>query len=130
MPYSSMSPTVVGWNGEPVLALGSPGSAPIMSTGAHVAQLWMDGGLSLDAAVAAARIHVIPDDRLYLEGELGHNAARQGQVPLGYTIMDPGNDLVIGGRNAYFGGVHAIGRMVARGGRSTAGRPWRRVTVT
>jgi gamma-glutamyltranspeptidase/glutathione hydrolase len=111
MPYSSMSPTVVSWNGEPVLVLGSPGSARIMSTVAQVAQLWMDGGFSLDAAVAAARIHVIPDDRLYLEGELGHNAARQGQVPLGYTIMDPGNYLAIGGRNAYFGGVHAIGKM-------------------
>jgi gamma-glutamyltranspeptidase/glutathione hydrolase len=107
MPYSSMSPTIVSRDGRPVLALGSPGSARIVSAVTQVAQLWMDGHEPLAAAVGAPRAHVVPDENLYLE-------ARPANAPLaalreaGFTLTAPASDLAIANRNAYFGGVHAV----------------------
>ena len=54
MPLSSMSPTVLARDGRPVLALGSPGSARIISAVTQVVQLWVDDGLR-GACVRVAR---------------------------------------------------------------------------
>jgi len=54
-PRSSMSPTVVLRDGRPVLAVGSPGGATIITTVLQVLTGRIDRGLSLEQAIAAPR---------------------------------------------------------------------------
>lgn len=54
-PRSSMSPTIVLRDGEPVLALGSPGGSTIITTVLQVLLNRLDLGMSLPEAVAAPR---------------------------------------------------------------------------
>ncbi|MEV0679514.1 gamma-glutamyltransferase [Actinosynnema sp. NPDC050436] len=54
-PRSSMSPTVVLRHGEPVLAVGSPGGASIITTVLQVLTQRLDRGLPLVGAIAAPR---------------------------------------------------------------------------
>lgn len=111
MPFSSMSAAVVAKDARPVLGLGSPGSARIISAVTQVATHWVDVGAGVEAAVAAPRVHVVPNepnDDVYIEAR---------QVPLallgvlsrqGVNLQRARGDLEIDGRNAYFGGVHAV----------------------
>ncbi|GAA3611966.1 gamma-glutamyltransferase [Kineosporia mesophila] len=55
-PRSSMSPTIMTKNGEPYLALGSPGGATIITTVLQVALGTLDRNLSLVDAIAAPRL--------------------------------------------------------------------------
>ncbi|KRA31209.1 MULTISPECIES: gamma-glutamyltransferase [unclassified Nocardioides] len=54
-PRSSMSPTIVLRDGDPVLALGSPGGSTIITTVLQVLLNRLDLGMSLPEAVAAPR---------------------------------------------------------------------------
>ncbi len=55
-PRSSMSPTIVLDDRRPVLALGSPGGATIITTTSQVLTGYLDRGLPLVRAIAAPRI--------------------------------------------------------------------------
>ncbi|APU16862.1 MULTISPECIES: gamma-glutamyltransferase [Actinoalloteichus] len=55
-PRSSMTPTIVLRDGEPLLAVGSPGGTTIITTILGVLLQRLDRGLSLPAAVAAPRV--------------------------------------------------------------------------
>ncbi|MBI1339576.1 gamma-glutamyltransferase [bacterium] len=109
-PYSSMSASIVQRGGETQLVLGSPGSARIISAVTQMISHWADVGAGVERAVAAPRVHVVPDDdgrdNAYVEVPPdGLDVAALGLDP-----TSPSQDLVIGGLNAYFGGVHAIAR--------------------
>jgi len=54
-PRSSMSPTIVLDDGQPFLAVGSPGGSTIITTVVEVLANRIDGGLTLPDAVAAPR---------------------------------------------------------------------------
>lgn len=108
MPYSSMSPTILARDSRPVLVLGSPGSARIISAVAQVVQLWTDGGLSIVDAVAAPRLHVQPEKRFYYEALHVPRRIRRQAESSGYSVESVAWDLSIAGLNAYFGGVHAV----------------------
>jgi len=109
MPYSSMSPTVIARDGRPVLGLGSPGSARIISAVAQVAQLWMDKQMPIADAVATPRVHVVPEDALYLENAVGVADSLLGLLGgMGFRVVAPAADLALRDRNAYYGGVHAV----------------------
>jgi gamma-glutamyltranspeptidase/glutathione hydrolase len=54
-PRSSISPTIVLQHGRPLLAVGSPGGATIITTVLQVLTERLDRGLSLEAAIAAPR---------------------------------------------------------------------------
>ncbi|MET8543672.1 gamma-glutamyltransferase [Kitasatospora sp. NPDC004799] len=54
-PRSSLSPTIVLRDGEPLLATGSPGGATIITTALQVLLGRLDRGLSLEQAIAAPR---------------------------------------------------------------------------
>ena len=54
-PRSSMSPTIVTSNGDPVLALGSPGGSTIITTALQVLLNDLDFGMTLPQAIAAPR---------------------------------------------------------------------------
>jgi gamma-glutamyltranspeptidase/glutathione hydrolase len=104
-----MSTSIVSKNNQPVLIVGSPGSARIISTVTQVISHWIDIDAGIEAAVAAPRVHVVVDttdgrDNAYVE-----------QMPegldveaLGFDLTEPRTDLMMNGLNAYFGGVHAI----------------------
>jgi gamma-glutamyltranspeptidase/glutathione hydrolase len=106
MPYSSMSPTVVSREGSPVLALGSPGSARIISAVVQVSELWMDRFRNVGDAVAMPRIHVIPDSALFLEYPAAADTA--ALMDAGFVLPPPRPDWMPGELTAYFGGVHAV----------------------
>jgi len=108
MPYSSMSPTIVARDGRPVLGLGSPGSARIISTVAQVLAGWVDGFGSLAENVARPRIHVVPDDRVFVEDHRAGLGLAASWASMGLTLVEPSSDLMIGSLNAYYGGVHAV----------------------
>jgi gamma-glutamyltranspeptidase/glutathione hydrolase len=108
MPLSSMSPTVLARDGRPALAVGSPGSARIISAVTQVVQLWVDEGLSIDEAVATPRIHALPGQRFYMEARQMPGEVRRTMEGLGYTFPEVSWDLSLNGLNAYFGGVHAV----------------------
>lgn len=109
-PFSSMSATIVARDGQPVLVLGSPGSARIISAVTQVLSHWTDVTADIEAAVAAPRVHVTVPVTAYLEeavlsadllvavGQAGFRLRRQA-FGLSETGLDP-----------YFGGVHAIAR--------------------
>jgi gamma-glutamyltranspeptidase/glutathione hydrolase len=109
MPYSSMSTSIVSKDGQPMMVVGSPGSARIISAVTQVISHWVDVNGGIEAAVAAPRVHVVVDrkddrDNAYVE-----------QIPegldveaLGFDLTVPQTDLMLNGLNAYFGGVHAI----------------------
>ena len=109
MPYSSMSTTIVSKDGRPVLVVGSPGSARIISAVTQVVSHWVDVNEGIEAAVAAPRVHVVIDSKD------GRDNAYVEQMPegldvaaLGLDLTEPQTDLMKWGLNAYFGGVHAI----------------------
>jgi gamma-glutamyltranspeptidase/glutathione hydrolase len=64
-----MSASMVLQQGEPVLVLGSPGSARIISAVAQVTSHWLDVQKGVVDAVAAFRVHAVPPDKAYVEGE-------------------------------------------------------------
>ncbi len=108
MPYSSMSATIIAKDGSPVVILGSPGSARIISAVTQVSSHWIDVNAGIEAAVSAPRVHVVPDD----DGR--DNAYVEATFPgldveaMEFDLAAPQTDLIIDGLNAYFGGVHAI----------------------
>lgn len=107
MPYSSMSPTIVSRDGEPVLGLGSPGSARIPSAVAQVIDRWVTLGQPIGDAVAAPRLHVVPEALLYVEGA-PEQPAPLWVADLGFEYVVPSFHLSVAELNPYFGGVHAV----------------------
>ena len=55
-PRSSMSPTIITRDGRPYLVVGSPGGATIITTVAQVITEYLDRGMTLRDAIAAARL--------------------------------------------------------------------------
>ncbi len=106
LPYSSMSATILARNGEPRLVLGGPGSSRIISSVVQVITRWVDLGQDIRSAVAAPRLHVVPERRLYLESE--SVPGREEFEARGWEIRDPHTGLGAGGLDPYFGGVHAV----------------------
>jgi gamma-glutamyltranspeptidase/glutathione hydrolase len=109
MPFSSMSASVVSRDGVPVMGVGSPGSARIISAVTQVIHLWVDNARDIAGAVAAPRWHVQPPRSLYIEDSAAaatHTRALEQRF--GLRLQHPADDLASGGRNPYFGGVHAV----------------------
>lgn len=104
--FSSMSPTLVTRDDEVVLALGSPGSARIISAVAQVVQQFVDTDQNLPAIIAQPRIHATASGGLFLED----SALVTDLEALGLEPREPAIDLMIDGLNAYYGGIHAVGK--------------------
>ncbi|MDT8429727.1 MAG: gamma-glutamyltransferase, partial [Pseudomonadales bacterium] len=88
---SSMSPTILGQNGKPVLAIGSPGGRTIINTTLQVILNMVDHGLNVAQAVEAGRIHhqwlpdvtsmeanVFSPDTIRLYESMGHETSVRG----------------------------------------------------
>ncbi|HEY6739134.1 MAG TPA: gamma-glutamyltransferase family protein, partial [Actinopolymorphaceae bacterium] len=117
-PRSSMSPTIVLDDGRPVLALGSPGGATIITTVLQTLVNRLDLGMDLPEALAAprasARNTALGAERAFLESPEGRALAA-----MGHTFTDAGE---IGAATGIELGRHGFAQAVAeptrRGGGS------------
>tara|TARA_R110002073_G_scaffold225099_6_gene385895 strand:+ start:2350 stop:4035 length:1686 start_codon:yes stop_codon:yes gene_type:complete len=109
MPYSSMSSTIVTHSDSPVLVLGSPGSARIISAVAQVVSHWIDVQQGVKHAVDAYRVHVVADNQAYVEGPTIGNDLLQGLAQKSYVLKRPKYGVSDSQYDPYFGGVHALG---------------------
>jgi gamma-glutamyltranspeptidase/glutathione hydrolase len=108
LPYSSMSATILSREGRPVLAVGSPGSKRIISAVVQVVSHWVDVKRGIRAAVEAPRLHVVPEDDLFMEAR-GVPASHLLELEKrGYSIVRPLSSLHKGDLNPFVGGVHAV----------------------
>ncbi|HEY5372343.1 MAG TPA: gamma-glutamyltransferase [Polyangiaceae bacterium] len=86
---SSMAPTLVLAQGEPVLVLGTPGGDTIPSTIVQVLRHVIDHGESLSSAVDAARVHqgFVPDEVRYEPRTPPPSAALSELTRLGHKLV-------------------------------------------
>lgn len=110
MPKSSMSATVLARDGQPLLALGSPGSARIISAVTQVASYWVDVDQDIVEATAAFRVHVVPPDIAYVEDPEVEHGLLAGLAQRGFRLQRPSFGVALGDLDPYFGGVHAVAR--------------------
>jgi gamma-glutamyltranspeptidase/glutathione hydrolase len=96
-PRSSMTPTILFKDGEPIAAYGSPGGAGIISSVFNVTLNLIDHGMGIKEAVEAPRISVTSPAGA-ISREAGFDEAEiQKLRDLGHTVNPPGN---IGNVNA------------------------------
>lgn len=69
-PLSSMSPTLVLKDGEPVMVLGSPGGKKIIAAVAQVISNVIDHDMDMQEAIIAPRMFIQPNKPLELEGRI------------------------------------------------------------
>lgn len=103
---SMMAPTMILKEGKPELVLGSGGSNRIRTAILQVIANVLDFEMSLEAAIAAPRIHW---ERGRFNFEPGYSIAGMPQGPL----LDTSESLAWQGKNMFFGGVHAVARDAA-----------------
>jgi gamma-glutamyltranspeptidase/glutathione hydrolase len=117
-PMSSMTPTIVTKDGKPVLILGTPGGARIITTVLQTILNVVDFGMNIQEAVDAPRVHHqwMPDN-IKLEPFAVSPDTRRIMEGMGYQFEDsePANHvdaIIVGapsldgkpvGRNRYFG---------------------------
>ena len=104
---SSMTPTIVLKDAEPVFVTGSPGGSTIITTVLQVVVNAIDHGMSLEDAVAAPRLHHqwLPDRVVFEQGALSPQAqstlAELGHINLAqiaFRIGDANSAMRIGER--------------------------------
>ncbi len=108
MPLSSMTGTIVRKDGETKLILGSPASARIISAVAQVTSYWIDVEADIKKAVDAFRVHVVPENRAYVEGPTISSELLKAMAKYGYSLRRPAYGVSDSQYDPYFGGVHAI----------------------
>ncbi|MFE1174144.1 gamma-glutamyltransferase [Streptomyces sp. NPDC058773] len=87
-PRSSMSPTIVLRHGRPVLALGSPGGATIITTVLQTLVNHLDRGMPLVDAIAAPRASQRNAARTELEPGLWNSPLRRQLEALGHAFKE------------------------------------------
>lgn len=83
-PRSSMSPTLVFRDGKPVLALGSPGGATIITTVLQTLINVLDFGMPIDQALAAPRLSQRNLQTTALDGGFERSPEAQALLGLGH----------------------------------------------
>ena len=102
-----MSPTIVrDKQGNNVMALGSPGSARIISSVTQTIQYWIDITRDIVEAVSYPRVHV-NGQNAYLEF-VPSSVLTEWIENQGYVQPKISDELGLNGLNAYFGGINAV----------------------
>jgi gamma-glutamyltranspeptidase/glutathione hydrolase len=114
---SMMSPTIILRDGELVAGLGSAGSNRIRSAIVQVILRLIDGGMAVDAAVEAPRVHF---EGAIVSAEPGIDAEALARIETAGIEVDRWAE-----RNMFFGGVQAVTRDPGTGELSAAGDPRR-----
>ena len=89
-PLSSMSPTVVMRDGQPVMVLGTPGGSRIITAVLHTLINSIDYGMDLQQAIDTPRFHHqwLPDETQFEPGAISEETA-QALRAMGHTIGPP-----------------------------------------
>lgn len=118
-PRSSMAPVIALKDGEPVLALGTPGGARIVSAMIQIVVGHVDLGLPLEEAIDAPRFHPL-GSTLVIEPRFSPETTAALEET-GYRLYP------LKPRDLYFGGAHGIRRLdgpaATRGGGGLKGAP-------
>ncbi|GJL96145.1 MAG: gamma-glutamyltranspeptidase [Hyphococcus sp.] len=109
-PLSSMSATVVYEDGSPVLGLGSPASARIISAVAQVVGYWIDVDRNIESAVSAYRVHASPPNIAYIESPEIDAETLSALAKRDFELRRPFYGVAPGSLDPYFGGVHAVAK--------------------
>ncbi|GAA2647403.1 gamma-glutamyltransferase [Streptomyces lunalinharesii] len=118
-PRSSISPTIVLRHGDPVLALGSPGGATIITTVLQTLINHLDRGMSLVDAIAAPRASQRNAAATELEPALWNSPLRKQLEALGHTFkLNPEIGAATGVQRLPDGRWLAAAEKVRRGGGS------------
>ncbi|QRP44919.1 gamma-glutamyltransferase [Amycolatopsis sp. FDAARGOS 1241] len=118
-PRSSMSPTIVLKDGKPVLAVGSPGGATIITTVLQVLVNRLDFGMGLPDAIAAPRASQRNAKTSDAEPAFLAQPTTAGLQALGQSFTNVGSIGVAAGLEFERGGkILAAGEPVRRGGTS------------
>lgn len=103
-PLSSMSPSIIlDENGEPLAAIGTPGSTRIITTMAEVISHVIDHDMDIQEAINAPRFFCNGGD-LYMETRIPESVSSELEK-MGYTINRTKD------YDSYYGGVHAVIRL-------------------
>jgi len=100
-PLSNMSPSIVLSDGEPFMAIGSPGSMRITSAVVQVLLNVIEFDMDVQNAIESPRIFHYVGSNLEIEGAMGQMVI-DALIDLGY------NPKIYNDIDLYFGGVHAI----------------------
>ncbi|MBO0513235.1 gamma-glutamyltransferase [Streptomyces beijiangensis] len=118
-PRSSISPTIVLRHGKPVLAVGSPGGATIITTVLQTLTGHLDRGLPLVDAIAAPRASQRNAANTELEPALYNSPLRAQLEALGHTfVLNPEIGAATGVQRLPDGRWLAAAETVRRGGGS------------
>jgi gamma-glutamyltranspeptidase / glutathione hydrolase len=98
---ANMAPTIVFRQGKPRLALGTPGSLRIFPAMAQVIGKVVFEEMSLEAAVAAGRIHW-EENRFFFEGDIAREIRARAQRELDDPVDERRS------QDLFFGGIHAV----------------------
>jgi gamma-glutamyltranspeptidase/glutathione hydrolase len=122
-PLSSMTPTIVARNGQPVFAVGSPGGKTIINTTMQLILNVIDHGFNIAESVEAGRIHHqwLPDftsiesnalspDTIRLYEAKGHEVRARGSQGAAMGVYyDRANGLFMGASDSRRGDGAAVG---------------------
>jgi gamma-glutamyltranspeptidase/glutathione hydrolase len=102
IPWTSVSPSIIFYNHEPWIVLGSPGSARIFSVVSHFISRIIDGDNSLDQAMTRPRIHSSLDGKISIEADDSATEIVKHLKKMGYKID------IRERFSFYLGAIHAI----------------------
>ncbi len=102
IPWTSVCPSIIFYNHEPWIVMGTPGSARIFSTLSHFISRIIDHGNSIDKAMEKPRIHCAVDGKISLEADDSVVEIIKHLKKMGYKID-------IKERYSFFlGAIHAV----------------------
>jgi gamma-glutamyltranspeptidase / glutathione hydrolase len=120
-PRSSMAPTILLDGGRPVLAVGSPGGATIITTVLQILVNRLDFGMSLPAAIAAPRASLRNGAAVDVEAAFLSTPEAAGLAALGYRFNAPAEiGAATGVEFLHDGRILAAAEPVRRGGGTAA----------
>ena len=102
IPWTSVSPSIIFYNHEPWIVLGSPGSARIFSVVSHFISRVIDGDNPIDIAMTRPRIHCSLDGKITLEADDSGVKIIKHLKKMGYKID------IRERFSFYLGAIHAI----------------------
>ena len=113
-----LAPTISLRDGEPELALGTPGSYGILQTQAQALVQYADYGLDLQSAIEAPRMRAYDGNYLAIENRINNDVIAELQTR-GHVVD------VVAPWNMKMGGLHAIARDASTGVLTGAADPRR-----
>ncbi|MBA4453495.1 MAG: gamma-glutamyltransferase, partial [Nitrosopumilaceae archaeon] len=102
IPWTSVSPSIIFYNHEPWIVLGSPGSARIFSVVSHFISRVIDGSNSMDIAMTRPRIHCSLDGKISIEADDSGVEIIRHLKKMGYKID------IRERFSFYLGAIHAV----------------------